>query len=138
MQMALFAVLIDALHPALEHGIEALDGIGGDELVAFASHVFVLGVVDGVVAGELGADLWIPSGLIGHDLRFARDVGENDGLKLGDGGSGDMEGTGFAAALDQGQRDIPVAAAATLDVLSLGRALNAAGTVRNSVYGLSG
>ena len=56
-QMALAAVLIDALHAALEDRIEALNGVGRDNLVTLTAHVLVFRMVHGVMAGKLGADL---------------------------------------------------------------------------------
>src|ERR1019366_7441678 len=88
--------------------------------------VFVSRVVHGVVAGKLGADLEIPSGLVGHNLRFACDVGEDNGFQFGDGGSGDMERAGLSATLDEGQSDVSVATTATLDVFRFGRTFNPA------------
>ena len=41
-QMLLFAMLIDALHAALEDLIVAFDSVGRDDLIAFITDVFVL------------------------------------------------------------------------------------------------
>jgi hypothetical protein len=60
----LFAMLIDALHAALEDRVVALDGVGRNDVVALAADVFVLLVVHGVMASEHGPDLAIPSALL--------------------------------------------------------------------------
>src|ERR1700722_8199804 len=86
-----FAVLINAFHSTLEVAVITVDGIGRNQLSSLPAGVFILGVVDGVVASELSADLWIPSGLIGHDLGTGRHVGADDGLQFSNGGSADVK-----------------------------------------------
>jgi hypothetical protein len=60
-QVSLATVLIDALHAALEHAPDVLDGVGVD----VATDVFILGVNDCVVFRELFASLGVNAALVG-------------------------------------------------------------------------
>ena len=104
MKVALAAMLIHALHAALEDRIIALDGVGGDDLFALIAAVFVRGVVHGVVAGVVAVlvEVLIPACSVGHDGGFLRDVGANDRHESANGSAVHMPATSRAAALDQG------------------------------------
>jgi hypothetical protein len=54
-KVALVAVLVDALHSALEDAVEALNGVSRDELVALAANVLVVRVLDRIVRREARA-----------------------------------------------------------------------------------
>jgi hypothetical protein len=99
--MALAAVLIDALHAALEDGIVAFDSVGGDHLSTFVAAVFVIGVVHAVMAGVVTVfvEVLIPARSVGHDGGFFRDVGANDWHESADSGSVHMPATSRATAL---------------------------------------
>ena len=98
-QMLFAAMLVDALHAALEDRIVALDRVGADNPVAVVPHIFVIAVGDGFVAGKLLADVLIVSGFIGHQRAFARHVVANDVVDLCNAGFVDVETTRAAAAL---------------------------------------
>ena len=53
--MLLAAMLIDALHAALENAVIAFDRVRADDLLAFAANVFVFRMVHRVVTGEPAA-----------------------------------------------------------------------------------
>lgn len=73
--MPLAAMLIHALHPALEDGEEPFDRVR----VVLASDPFFRAVVDGrVVMSAL--QVAIVRGFIGDDGRFLGDVGAHDGM----------------------------------------------------------
>jgi len=96
--MLLFAMLIGALHAAFEHAVESLNGIGGH----VATHIFVFPMVDGFVAGELLADLFIGRHFVGHQASIGLDVGANDRLQIGDANAIDVEAAGRTATLNEG------------------------------------
>ncbi len=99
-KVALAAMLIDALHAALEHAEEAFNGVGGDDLLAFVSAIFLGFVVHAVMAGELSGfvEVLIPKGRVGHDRGVMRHVRPDDRDKGSDGASVDMPATGAATA----------------------------------------
>ena len=70
MQVALAAVLVHALHAALEDAEIALDGVG----VGLATDVFLLLMGDGLVVGELLADAAVEPSFVRHQARLAGDV----------------------------------------------------------------
>lgn len=104
-KVLLAAMLIDALHAALEDAEIALNRVGADDLFAFVAGVFVGAVVHAVMAGEAAflVHVAIPSGGIGHDGGFAGDVGADDGQKSAHRGAVYMPATGAAVALDEGK-----------------------------------
>lgn len=97
MQMVFAAMLIDALHAALEDREEAFDGVGVD----VAANVFVLGMRDEFMRGEILAGATIDTALVGHERAFLGDVGADDRHDIAHAGGIDMEGAGTATALDQ-------------------------------------
>lgn len=111
MQVVLGAMLTDAAHAALEDRIEALNRVRVDfhpltSGVEFGATVFLDGMLDAALRGELGADLFVELSLIGHQRRFLGDVGADDRHDLSDRRALDMERAGLAAALDHGQHGI--------------------------------
>jgi hypothetical protein len=109
MQVLLAAMLVDAFHAALEHGKEALRGVG----MRVTPDIFVVTVLHGFVTGELAPDLAVPNRLIGHEGRFARDIGADDGREIGNTGAVYMKAASRAAALDKGENDVLMAPART-------------------------
>jgi hypothetical protein len=69
-------MLVNALHAALEDRIEAFDRIGMDYIVVAVreflgvgiANVFLPTVVDRIVAQEVLADFFVPTGFVGHEL----------------------------------------------------------------------
>ena len=97
-KVALAAMLIDALHAALEHAEEAFNGVGGDNLLAFIAAIFLRFVINPIVAGELimFVHVFILASSIGHDRGVVRHVGANDRHNGSDGASIHMPATGAA------------------------------------------
>src|SRR5207248_11749774 len=100
-QVLLGAMLINALHAALEDRIEAFDGIGMNGALALVPDVFLIGVTNGVMTGKFLAYATIQGSLIGHDLGFARDVLTDDRHDIRDGGALNMETTSRTARLNK-------------------------------------
>jgi hypothetical protein len=103
MKVFLAAMLIDAFHAALEDAVEALQRVCVDLHASLAVCVAVLAprMVNGVMLGELIAELGVPRGLIGHHVAFASKVRANDrkGFVFRD--CLDMERASLAAALNE-------------------------------------
>lgn len=97
--MFLGAVLIDALHAALENAVVALKGVR----VGIAPDILATAVCDELMAGENGAELRVLPSLIRHDGGFLGNVGAKDRHKVGGGRAVDVEGPDHAASLDKGQ-----------------------------------
>src|SRR5258706_16231581 len=89
-------MLIGAEHTALEYAEIAFDGVGGDLNVAFVADVFVLLMVDRIVARELSAKLLINSRLIRHQVRLFGNVGADDGRNLVNGRVRNVEAADLA------------------------------------------
>jgi hypothetical protein len=120
-QMFFTAMLVDALHAALEDRIVALNGVGGDggsfdnglaigaqlvsDLVPVAN-VFFIGVVHRFMAGEIATNFHVVAGFVGHEIAFRADVFPQDRRNVGNGGAVNVEATGRAAAFNQGQYGI--------------------------------
>src|SRR5216684_670222 len=109
--MLLTAMLVDALHAALEDRIEAFNRVGGDDGAGFTigeahnvrvADVFFFPVVHGIMAGEISANFHVVPRLISHQAAFLADVVPQDRRNVSDRGAVDMEATGRAAALDKG------------------------------------
>jgi len=81
-QVLLAAMLIDALHAALEDRIVVLDGIGADDALALIAHIFIIAVLDGIVAREPPAYVVIMARFVGHQRAFAGDVLAHDVMNL--------------------------------------------------------
>lgn len=86
-QVLFGTMLIDALHPALEHTIETLNRISVDR----PASVFAFAVRHVVVFGEMLTQMRILASLIGHDVRNAVHVRFDDRQQVGGGGSFDVE-----------------------------------------------
>jgi hypothetical protein len=104
-QVFLAAMLVDALHAALEDRIVAFNGVG----VNFAANIFFAAVVYALMAGELGSNFKILTSFVGHQGGFLGDVGPDNRCNLRDSGTVDMEATGGTATLNEGQNCILVA-----------------------------
>lgn len=104
MKVLLGAVLIDALHAALEHAVEAFHRVGVDLTTA----VLACAVANVFVAGEMVGKMSVLPGFVRHDRRLLGDVGADDGHEMGGRGAIDVEGPGGAAALDQRQQGVLV------------------------------
>lgn len=115
MQMLLPAVLVDAEHPTLEDGEDTFDGVGVD----IAPNIFVLPVLNSIVAVELGSDVPVKAALIGQEQALAVDVVAHERHDVGDGGTLDMEGADLSAALDKVENRplVPIAALGLLPTL---------------------
>lgn len=74
MQVLLAAMLIDALHAALEHGVEAFHGVRVDEAPAILARTMANVIMLGKVLVQVG----ILPGFIGHDGRAGQYVGLDD------------------------------------------------------------
>ena len=81
-QVAFAAMLVDALHAALEDRIEALDGIGGDELRAFVTDIFFILVQHAVMAGEVIADNLVVVCFVSHQGGVTVHIGANDAFNV--------------------------------------------------------
>ena len=68
--MALGAMLINALHAALEDRKIAFEGVG----VAIAANILTLAMIDRVVLFELPANGLVDIGFVGHQNRFPSQV----------------------------------------------------------------
>src|SRR5437016_3884067 len=109
MQMLLAAMLIHALHAALEDRIEAFNRVRGD-YVDTVANVFLFAMVDRAVAVKLAAYFHVVSRFVGHELAFPANVGPQDRRNVRDRRAVDMEAAGRAAALNERQNDILVSA----------------------------
>ena len=69
-QVLLRAMLVDAVHAALEDAEDVLDGVG----VHVAAHILIGAMVHRLVAGEVAQLLIVDGRIVGHDARFLRDV----------------------------------------------------------------
>jgi hypothetical protein len=111
-QVGLRAMLVDALHPALEDRIEAFHGVGVDVAVA---NVFACGVAGEIVSREVLVDSAILASIVGHDVRGVVHVGFDDRHQGCGRSAGYVEADDarpFGAALDQGQDGVLVTSAA--------------------------
>jgi hypothetical protein len=88
-QMLLGAVLIDAFHAALEDGIVAFDGVGGD----LAAYIFLFAVVHRAMVFELAANFHVVPRFVGHQAAFPTDVRPQDRRNVGNRRVVDMEAT---------------------------------------------
>src|SRR3990167_6442721 len=106
--MLLAAMLVNALHAALEDRIEALDRIR----VVIAAHVFLGLVVDRVVAAfEFLADLHVNLGLVGFEPAVSAGIGDQDGADRLGRGAVDVKRAGAAVSFNQRQDGMLVAVA---------------------------
>ena len=133
-QVLLGAMLVDALHAALEDRIVALNSVGGDSggfddgvaIRAFlvgdfvpVADVLLFAVVHSVVAGKVLADFGINVGFVRHETTFALDILADDRGDLRNGRAVNMEATGRTAALDESEDGVLVGAARTAPTLGL-------------------
>lgn len=91
-------VLINAIDAPLEDGKVAFDGIGE----GIAPHVFLGGMIDGLVVGERAPDRGIDQRLIAHKPAVRMGMAGDDGIEVVRGHVRNVEAADFAIALDQG------------------------------------
>ena len=115
-QVSLADVVEGAVNATLEEREMAFDRVGMHE--AAEPHIFLGGMVDAGMAGELIADLRVDRAAVGHHVRFARGVLDDDGAKVLARHVGDMKAPGLTVSLDQGN-DRHLAAGAAADALAL-------------------
>jgi hypothetical protein len=96
-QVHLRAVLIDALHAALEDRIVAFDRVDRDDLVAFIADVFVLRVIDGLMV-ETFDIRDVPVHFVGRQARLIAQVGANDRQDFASANAVNVEAAGSATA----------------------------------------
>src|ERR1700674_1665836 len=89
-KVLLGTVLVDADHASLEHREKTFCGVGVD----LAPHIFLLLVVDGLMAGKLATDLPVIGAFVGHDVGLARDIGANHWRDVGNASAFYMEAAG--------------------------------------------
>jgi hypothetical protein len=112
-QMMLGAMLIDADHSALEHAVEALDGVGVDVSVP---NVFVAAMGGKFVGGEMLRKAVVLPGFVGHYMRGRMHVCLDDRQQVRSSGPADMEGHdagAFRAPLNEGHDGVLVSVATT-------------------------
>src|SRR6266852_5738952 len=107
MQMLLGAVLVDALHAALEDAVVALNRVGVDP----AANIFLLAVIDGIVARKLLPHLAVVGCFVSHQRALAGDVLANDRRDIRGSHAINMKTTCASAALDKRKNDILVSPA---------------------------
>ncbi len=114
-KVRLATMLVDADHAALEYREIALDGVGVDLHAGLAVGVapFLAAVVDNAVVGELFADLSVLRRFIGHQVRAVVGMGAKDRNEVGLGDAVDVERAGAAAALNQSEDSVLMAASAS-------------------------
>src|SRR5256885_1770168 len=95
--MLVRTVLVDALHPALEDRIEALDGVR----MRFPANVFLGSMVDRLMTGEATARAAISRKIVGHETALRIRLGDQHTVELGGRSAVDMDGARLAAALHQ-------------------------------------
>ncbi len=97
-QMLLAAMLVDALHAALENAEIAFNGIS----VNVAANVFVCLVADALMARKMIAEREIMPSFVCHHRGFFRDIGLDDRDYICGAGSLDMERANlFALAVNK-------------------------------------
>ena len=78
--MLFAAVLINAFHPALENAVEAFRRVDANfhaaQTVGVA--IFLAGMINHSVFGEVLSEVGIGVALVSHDMRFAINVGLHD------------------------------------------------------------
>lgn len=114
MQMLLAAMLVDALHAALEDREIAFNRVRMDH-ERFAArqapnvrvtNIFLVTMVDREMCAELCADLGVETGLVGHELGLTRDILANDRHDFRGARAIDMETASGAVALDERKHHI--------------------------------
>jgi hypothetical protein len=89
-------MLIYAIHAALEHAVEILDGVR----MNFAATVFFLVMIHAFVACELAANRLVMARFISHQARLLADFRAHDAFNVGAAGAVDVEAVSRAAALE--------------------------------------
>jgi len=112
MKVSIAAMLIDTLHAALEHTVEAFKSVG----VNIATHVLAHAVTHEVVFGEVLPKVRILSGFVSHHMTAAIHVGLDDRQKVGRSGTGNVKGnvpSRLPGAVQSGHHRVLVGIAAT-------------------------
>lgn len=81
-QVGLADVLINAVHAAFQDRKEALDGVGADDPITFVPDIFVFGVVDGAMRGEIPTDGNQRLLFVSHEIALERSVLVEDRMKI--------------------------------------------------------
>ena len=118
-KVLLVAMLVDALHAALENREYALDGIGvnlellagGESADVGVANIFVSAVVDGHVRGVLPPKSGVDRRFVGHHLRLVGEVGANDRGDIGAARASRVETAHVAAAFHKSEHSVLVIAA---------------------------
>ena len=84
------AMLVHAMHPALEDRKEIFGGVS----MHVAANVFLLFVVHSVMPRELAANFVIIGAFVGHHGWFACKIGADDRRNVGNASAFHMEATG--------------------------------------------
>src|SRR5579863_9558509 len=113
--MLLAAMLVDALHPALEDRKEALDGVR----MGIAAHPFLGTMINAFVAGEALADTAVLVRLVGHQGASLIGMGENDRMQVAGLDTINVERPSAPAALNQRQHGPPITIASLLQPATL-------------------
>lgn len=104
----LAAMLVDAFHPALEHGIEAFDGIGMDDAVP----IFSVAVTDEIMLSEVLPEMDILASFVGHDAGSGQHMDFDDRQQIGCFGAVHVERTGLPTTFNQSHDRVFVGIAA--------------------------
>lgn len=107
-QVLLRAVLVDALHAALEHAVEPLDRVR----VRLAPAIFTSAVTDEIMLSEVLAQGSVLPSLVGHDACAGKDVRLDDRHQVSRLRAVHMERPSRAATLHQRQNCVLVGKAA--------------------------
>jgi hypothetical protein len=132
-QMALAAMLVDALHAAFEDRIEAFNCVSVDD----PTHVFADAVIDGLMHPIFFPKRAVSLPIIADDESFLGNVGADDREQLTAGSSFHMETAHGTAASDQRQNGILVRASAAGGGLNR-HSFDAAGKGLIDLYDLAG
>ena len=96
MQMRLAHVVVGADIAALEDREEVLGGVG----VIEATDILIVRVNDAAMGGELTPDIAVKGEVVGHEVRRAIDVREEQRTKVAKPDVGNMKRAGATVALD--------------------------------------
>jgi hypothetical protein len=113
MQMLLRAMLIDALHAALENAVEALNRVRNSDVRRLA-RILKLTMVDSLMVFLLATNFPVTVGFVRHQVAFPADIFPQDRRAIGNGRAVNVEATGRTAALNQRKHNALMRAAGLL------------------------